>query len=135
MGMSKSGTTLVAKTLHESGIDMSPAKTGNYNQSKYEDPIIIKILLQMFNIDRLKSLYIPNKIIFNDEIKKQIINYFATKKGNWGFKQPWITLCYPKFKKLLPDHIAIGIKRSYKGLLSHWGKREKEIEALRYSEA
>ena len=135
MGMSKSGTTLIAKTLHESGIDMSPARTGNYSQSKYEDPTIIEILLEMFSIDRLKSLYIPEKILLNNKIKTQIKKYIKSNnnlKKHWGFKQPWITLCYPEFKKFLPiNHLAIGVRRSYKGLLSHWRKRGKKVNEQR----
>ena len=130
MGMSKSGTTLVSKTLHESGINMNPICTGDYNKSKYEDPEIIKILLQMLNVDRLKSLYLPSKIIFNRNIKKQIRNFvkLRSKDKDWGFKQPYITLCYPELRSLLPPHIAIGIKRSFEGLKSHWKKRNKKID-------
>lgn len=129
MGMSKSGTTLVSKTLHESGINMSPGKTGNYNQSKYEDPKIIKILLKMFNSDRLKSLYVPQNIIINQEIENEFKKYIESKTGDWGFKQPWITLCYEEIKRFLPkNHIAIGIKRSFEGLLNHWHKRGKKVD-------
>jgi hypothetical protein len=129
IGMSKSGTTLVAKTLHESGIDMNPGKTGNYNQSKYEDPDIIEILLKMFKTDRLQSLYIPDNIIYNKEIINEIKDYISKRscKHEWGVKQPWLTLCYPEFRKLLPEHKVIGIERSFKGLISHWTKRNKKI--------
>lgn len=128
MGMSKSGTTLISKTLHESGINMYPGKTGNYNHSKYEDPDCIEILLEMFNQDRLKSLYIPHKIKFTSKIQGDIKNYIASKKEDWGVKQPWLTLCYPEWKKFLPEyHIAIGIKRTFEGLISHWHKRNKNI--------
>jgi hypothetical protein len=127
MGMSKSGTTLVSKTLHESGINMHPGKTGNYKQSKYEDPAIIKILLQMFETNRLQSLFIPNKIKWTRKIRDQIKRVILHRSGNWGFKQPWLTLVYPEFKNLLPPHIAIGIKRSFKGLVSHWTKRGRKV--------
>lgn len=128
MGMSKSGTTLVSKTLHESGINMHPACTGNYKKSKYEDPAVIKILFQMFNTNRLQSLYVPENITFNRKIKDQIKSLILNREGDWGFKQPWITLCYPEFKSLLPPHIAIGIKRTFKGLKSHWTKRNKTVD-------
>lgn len=127
MGMSKSGTTLVSKTLHESGINMHPSRTGNYNQSKYEDPAIVKILLQMFDTNRLQSLFIPEKIKWNRNIRDQIKSLILNRSGDWGFKQPWLTLCYPYFKTMLPDHIAVGIKRSFKGLVSHWTKRGKKV--------
>ena len=129
MGMSKSGTTLVSKTLHESGINMYPGKIGNYNQSKYEDPDCIKILLEMFNQNRLKSLYIPHTIKFTGKIQGDIKNYIASKKEDWGVKQPWLTLCYPEWKQFLSGkHIVVGIKRSFEGLVSHWKKRGKKID-------
>ena len=127
MGMSKSGTTLVSKTLHESGINMYPEKTGDYKHSKYEDPEAIKILMKMIGVDRLQSLYIPEKININDKIISEIKKYIASKKGDWGFKQPYTTLCYKVWKKYLPPHIAVGIKRTPKGLLSHWEKRHKKV--------
>lgn len=130
MGMSKSGTTLVAKTLHHSDINMSPAKTGDYKQTKYEDPFIIKILLEMFQTNRLQSLFIPDKIKFTPLIQHRLKDYFSNKNGDWGFKQPWITLCYPEFKKVLPEHVVIGIKRSPDGLISHWAKRRKKIDTV-----
>lgn len=125
MGMSKSGTTLVSKTLHESGINMHPASTGNYKQSKYEDPAIIKILFQMFGTNKLQSLFVPDNITFNRKIKDQIKSLIINREGDWGFKQPWLTLCYPEFKSILPTHKVVGIKRTYKGLISHWTKRER----------
>lgn len=129
MGMSKSGTTLVSKTLHESGINMYPGKTGNYKQSKYEDPEMIKILLKMFNTKKLQSLYIPEKIIINDKIRNDIKNYISKRSccHNWGFKQPWVTLAYLHFLHFLPEHTAIGIQRSPAGLINHWKKRGKKV--------
>jgi hypothetical protein len=82
----------------------------------------------MFNTNRLQSLYIPGKIIWNRKIRDQIKSLILNRSGDWGFKQPWITLCYPEFKSLLPKHIAIGIKRSFKGLKSHWKKRGKIVD-------
>lgn len=131
MGMSKSGTTLISKTLHESGIDMNPGITGNYNKSKYEDHEAIEILKQMIGVNTLQSLYLPENIIFNKKIESEIINYISNKKGSWGFKQPYLTLCYYIWKKYLPPHIAIGVKRSYEGLKSHWTKRHKVIDNVK----
>lgn len=128
LGFSKSGTTLVSKTLHESGINMHPGKTGNYNQSKYEDPEAIKILLQMLRVDRLKSLYIPDKIFFNAGIKKQIRTLINNRSGDWGIKQPYLTLCYQEWQSLLPPHICVGIRRNFEGVKSHWTKRGKKID-------
>jgi len=128
LGFSKSGTTLVSKTLHESGIDMHPACEGNYNKSKYEDPEVINILLQMFNTKRLQSLYLPKKIIWNYKIRNQIKRLIINRKGDWGIKQPWLTLCYQEWKTLLPPHICVGIKRNYKNLITHWTKRGRTVD-------
>lgn len=130
LGMSKSGTTLVSKTLHESGIDMNPGITGNYAKSKYEDPEMVKILLKMFRTDRLKSLYIPKDFLFDKKIEAMILRFIDDRKNkkDWGIKQPWLTLCYDLIKFYFPEHITIGVKRSFEGLLSHWTKRKKNID-------
>ena len=125
LGMSKSGTTLIAKTLHHSGINMNPIRTGSYSQSKYEDPIMIKILQKMLNVEGLPSLYLPKTIVWNDEIKKDIKNYLKTKHGDWGVKQPYLTLCYELIRLYLPEHIVVAAKRNPIGLLKHYSKGKK----------
>lgn len=125
LGMSKSGTTLISRTLHHSGINMSPEKIGSYGKSKYEDPAMIEILKKMLNINGLPSLYLPETIIWNNDIKKDIEKYLKTKSGDWGVKQPYLTLCYETIKPLLPDHIVVASKRSRVGLLHHYAKGKK----------
>jgi hypothetical protein len=132
LGMSKSGTTLTAKTLHESGFNMHPKRTGNYKQSKYEDQWAVKILLEMVNAPYLKSLYLPKKINVNDKIIADIKRFIHVRDvGNWGIKQPYLTLTYHIWKDYLPEHKVIAIKRSPAGLLSHWQKRKKKVNGYR----
>lgn len=125
LGMSKSGTTLIARTLHHSGFDMSPVHTGGYALTKYEDPAMIKILQKMLQVDGLPSLYLPETIIWNNDIKKDIKKYLKTKYGDWGVKQPYLTLCYELIRPLLPEHIVVASKRSQEGLLHHYSKGKK----------
>lgn len=125
LGMSKSGTTLISKTLHHSGFDMSPVRTGGYAQAKYEDPEMIKILQKMLQVEGLPSLYLPETIIWNNDIKKDIKEYLKTKSGDWGVKQPYLTLCYETIRQFLPKHIVVASKRSPEGLLHHYRKGKK----------
>lgn len=125
MGMSKSGTSLVSKTLHHSGINMAPRCLGNYAKSTYEDPRIQKLLTKMVGVDKLRSLWLPTSIDVSDKIINAIKKYIASRSGDWGCKQPYMTLCYHIWKKYLPKHIAIGIKRSQEGLIQHYTKRGK----------
>jgi len=125
MGMSKSGTTLVSKTLHESGIDMNPDGLGSYARTKYECPGAIEILKEMVGCETLQSLYLPEQINFDKKTGFKMRKYIIDRNNkckDWGFKQPWLTLCYDRWKEWLPDHIAIGVRRNPKGLIAHYYK-------------
>lgn len=131
LGMSKSGTTLVSKTLHESGINMNPGVTGNYAKSKYEDPEMIKILLTMYQSNRLRSLYYPQTFLWDKKVENMIHKFLKRQenKKDWGVKQPWLTLVWDVFRIYFPENtIVIGVKRSFSGLISHWTKRGKNID-------
>lgn len=122
MGMSKSGTTMIAKSLHESDIDMNPDCSGNYARCKYEDDYACDIIMAQMMVSEKLSLYLPEKIIDLKDSIKTYIQMRSMQSKNWGFKFPYLTLVYDIWKKYLPKHFAIGIKRSQEGLLYHYSK-------------
>lgn len=136
LGMHKSGTTLIAKTLHESGIHMGVEEVGNYPKCKYEDPRVSQItkkILYGSESQNRKSLDLPSSSYFQDNIKIDIIakikDYIldrCKKHGtNWGFKFPDVTLCYDIWKDYLPFHKAVGVIRKREKIIEHYQKRRK----------
>ncbi len=122
MGMGYSGTTLCAKTLHHSGINMNPQITGNYKAARYEDQEAKKIINKMLCVVGFRSLCLPEFSYTNNGIILEIKNYISNKEGDWGFKYPYLTFCYDIWKKYLPQHFAIGIKRNPDNLVNHYRK-------------
>jgi len=128
LGMSKSGTSLVSKTLHDSGIDMRPKKIGSYQEKcTYEDQEAVQILKRMMGNNILQSMYLPTELNMNNKIARSIKKLVSSRRGSWGIKQPWMTLCYHLWKPYLPPHIVVGVKRTPEGLLSFWTKRNKMV--------
>lgn len=126
IGMSKSGTTLTARTLDAAGINFRPErKRGGYPSCPYENLEGCKICMEQIGAKRKKSLYFPTKIKDSDKIKPYIKSRSKLDR-EWGFKFPYLTFVYDMWKKHLPkDHIAIGLKRSPEGLLRHYGRRSE----------
>lgn len=125
-GFSKSGTTLVAKTLHASGINFGDITTGDYPGSPYEDPEGCDIIMKSFGIYRKKSMYIPNEINYDISAIRNYIYWRGQKNRKWGFKFPYLTYVYAEWKKHLPpDHIAIALKREPESLLTHYTRSKR----------
>jgi hypothetical protein len=129
MGFSKSGTTLTARTLDASGINFRPEKKRDrYPKCPYENLEGCKICMEQIGIDKKKSLYMPKHIIDNEAMGIKIQQYIEARSKldkDWGFKFPYMTFVYHIWKKYLPEHIAIGVKRSPEGVLRHYGRRGK----------
>ena len=104
LGFSKSGTTLTAKTLHAAGINFGDITTGNYPGSPYEDPSGCDVIMKSFGIEQKKSLFIPDKIDYDEEEIKSYITMRSIKSKDWGFKFPYLTYVYGVWKKFLPPH-------------------------------
>lgn len=122
LGMHKSGTTLVAQTLSESGIDMGVSCHDEYPRCKYEDPqaqVICRDILYAGN--RRHSLDAPSS--YNDRAS-EIRDYVKRQSGgNWGIKVPDMTLCYDQWRDILPFHRVIGVRRNLDGVMSHYMRR------------
>ncbi|MFQ5644615.1 MAG: sulfotransferase [Thiogranum sp.] len=117
LGMHKSGTTLIARTLHESGIVMGqefPAGV-DYGKAKYEARWVQQINDRILGADRqvlsstVTSRLLPEKEPSEEiyELMRSGISQQQEKHENWGFKDPRAVLTYPYWKKVLPPHKLI----------------------------
>ncbi len=129
LGFHKSGTTLIARTLHKAGINMGANCTGSYPKCKYEDPRVQKIKNDiLYDGKKTPSYELPTS--YHDQTT-QIQEYIRARElefGSWGFKVPDITLCYSMWRDLLPEHLVIGIRRSLEGVLGHYARRRKPVD-------
>ena len=125
LGFHKSGTTLIARTLHEAGINMGTDCAGSYPKCKYEDPRVLKIKNDILYGGEITPSYELPTSHHRDQTT-QIQEYIQAREleaGSWGFKVPDITLCYGMWRHLLPEHVVIGIRRSLEGLIDHYSWR------------
>lgn len=129
LGMHKSGTTLISKTLHESGINMGDfdPSIDYYDGQQYEHKELHSILLRMLNSKELHSLdTLPpfdESLIKNyiNDVKKIIINS-KEKFDVFGFKNPRMVFVYELLKEHLDEHKLIIIYRELDKVISHYAK-------------
>jgi len=121
LGMHKSGTTLVARALHESGVTMGQEfPTGmEYAKNKYEAGWVQEINDSMLGRDRqYLSLLVTPRLLrhyrLDDETRnrmRQGIAAMQRKYPDWGFKDPRSVITYKYWKDVLPEHKLIVVYR------------------------
>lgn len=119
LGMHKSGTTLIAKILHKSGIDMGLFDESiNYDQGNHyerlETQTINKSILDCGNSFSLEVYrpYTENVVSLVDiEAIESVIEELNNEFDKWGFKDPRTALTYPLWKNYLGKHKSILIYR------------------------
>jgi hypothetical protein len=130
LGMHKSGTTLVSKILHESGINMGdfdeniPYDRGNKYErleTMHSNYDLMKSEYNQFSLSVLKVVtdfsMIPGEVIKNI---KSLINKLEARYNEWGFKDPKTCLTYEIWKKFIPDHKLIIVFRDPVELWLHY---------------
>ena len=127
LGMHKSGTTLVARALHESGIAMGEGfqEGAGYSEQKYEAKWAQDINDAMLGIGRdAFSLKVTSACLdgftMDDGIAGRMregIAHFSGHFADWGFKDPRSALTYRYWRDVLPSHKVIVV---YRDPLSIW---------------
>ena len=139
LGMHKSGTTLVARMLHESGIDMGDvgarasdsAHDRSYDRGeKYEDPEADLLTKAVLLVDwHHKSYILPPVSAPLDDPKLNALTraYIARRTAagtDWGFKDPRVCLAYHHWRRFLPsDYRVVFVVRDPRELWRHFTKR------------
>ena len=142
LGMHKSGTTLISKCFHQSGVNMVESKSGlNYDQgNKFERTEMVLANLAIMdmafstksyntiNYKTDKPRFEPN--IVSDHIKA-LINDLDLKYEKWGFKDPRTCMTYRYWQPFLGEHYIIGVFRSPWTVANHYLKKRK-LSAIRF---
>ena len=128
LGMHKSGTTLLSRILHESGISMieEPIQQADYDSGQvFERHTVVKINKEMLNWGSLSSLdVIPSGPVVPSPQQwaemRAMIQACEEQHPNWGFKDPRCCLTYESWAAELPPHKIVAIYRSYREVLEHY---------------
>jgi len=121
LGMHKSGTTLVARALHESGIAMGQdfPRDADYSRVKYEAQCAQEITDYILGLSRKQlSLEVTSRALPADGVEYGVIDRIRQMAAtldrhydDWGFKDPRAALTYQYWKQALPKHRVIVIYR------------------------
>ncbi len=130
IGMHKSGTTLISRILHQSGIDMGKFSDEiSYDKgNKYERHETQSINYRILGCGNAHSLDVitPVSNLPTDSSIPADINAFVSQANalydSWGFKDPRTCLTYPVWQKYLPAHKVIFIYRRPLELWHHYRK-------------
>jgi hypothetical protein len=132
LGMHKSGTSLVAKTLHESGINMEERfdeqldyDMGNKHERSSTFQLnleILRITEETRSIERVDS----KDLLSNHDIQRrmtEIIQQCIDTYDDWGFKDPRTCLTYSLWQKWLPSHSILVVYRHPQQVCNHYDAR------------
>lgn len=134
LGMHKSGTTLIAKTLHSSGIEMIDYKSDlEYDAGNQYERISTNKLNKMLlkcgnkNSSSVFKLLDPNTVAQSEknETAELFKNLFQNGSA-WGFKDPRTCLTYAYLKQFLGSHKVIGVIRNPMEVHAHYTRNHKK---------
>lgn len=126
LGMHKSGTTLVAKTLHQSGIPM-----GTFDESisydagnQYEREEALQINNNILGSKGKQSLMIDSSNMDLSETRaiKLLVSKLDERYHAWGFKDPRTCLTYSLWKPYLSRPKIIVVFRDPRSVAYHYCK-------------
>ncbi|MEM9829705.1 MAG: sulfotransferase [Bacteroidota bacterium] len=138
--MHKSGTTLLAETLHKSGINMveeaikdQDYHTGNkYERLSFKN--INKSILDcedLESLDTLEDLQISETSRQQETYMRQSIQQCNNSYQYWGFKDPRTCITYPLWKQYLPKHKIIAIYRHPYQVMQHYLRNKRLDDKLK----
>lgn len=119
LGMHKSGTTLVAETLHHAGIDMMDAvdaAQGYDDGNKWERESTKEINHAMLGSAGTHSLQVSARrglAVSAETIDRmrRLVGDLSARHAAWGFKDPRTCLTYEAWSGVLPEHRLIVVYR------------------------
>ncbi len=132
LGMHKSGTTLVASALHESGIDMGEdfRQDAGYSEQKYEAKWgqVINDAMLGTGCDLL-SLKVTSACLggfsMNEPIAARMqegIAHHCGQYADWGFKDPRSALTYRYWREKLQTHRIIVVYRDPRSIWRRYSR-------------
>ena len=140
LGMHKSGTTLVARMLHRSGIDMGAGvdlRRSYDSGEKFERESTKAINHAILGSEGMFSLDIaapasPIEIAAERRAEMRcIIDECGSASRDWGFKDPRTCLTYPIWAEELPEHRLIMVFRRPEAMWPRYRPCERRLVPTR----
>lgn len=130
--MHKSGTTLMSKMLHCSGINM----VDNYDPKEEYDSLLGKMerrevleidnaILKSLKMDSLDIAAVPEDYTLPNELVLRIttlVEHCQATYPHWGIKDPRFCLTYHLWKEYLPEHKIIIVFRNPAQVVKHYAQ-------------
>jgi hypothetical protein len=132
LGMARSGTTVLAETLHHSGIDMGEEIDPSvpYDAKNDYERLATKAISQEILLgDRWRSsLNMPRPdrlVITPDQALRMsaIVEGLSSRGVDWGFKYPRTVFLYPEWAEVLGPHRVIAIYRDWREMWPRYRKK------------
>lgn len=129
LGMHKSGTTLIADTLHRSGISMIEADNaqGYDDGNKMEREATRQLNLDLLDAHGIESMRViqPLKSGAVTAAQRDQARALVSSMGTdaWGFKEPRTLLTFDFWEEVLDKPILIGVFRNPVEVFSHYLRR------------
>ncbi|HEY1612445.1 MAG TPA: sulfotransferase [Rhizomicrobium sp.] len=142
LGMHKSGTTLVSRVLHESGIDMGLFDStlaydhGNHFERVETRDLNMAILGTHLGVDSLDLVQPCDSVERHPEIGPAIESLaegLSHEHVDWGFKDPRSCLTYSVWRRHLPAFRTIIIYRDPSEVVEHYGRQVPRWQFLRHA--
>jgi len=144
LGMHKSGTTLLSRMLHESGVNMceAPDRISSYDAgNKYErlefliyNTAMLDINISTFSsdiVDTAEDLSMSIHSATLGALLEMRIEELNNKYENWGFKDPRTCMTYRAWKKHLPSHRVLVAFRNPYEVAAHLARSVRNIRLFR----
>jgi len=133
LGMHKSGTTLISRILHHSGINMieDDASGSYYEGNFFERKLTNHINKVLLDCEGKKSWQVHRKMdtsqmsATHDGLVEKAVSDLAREHKSWGFKDPRTCLTYEGWKKHLPAHKLVCVFRNDRQLHSHYAGKHR----------
>lgn len=130
LGMHKSGTTLIAETLHKSGVDMGDIdeSAGYDDANHYEREETLKLNIAILRCEGMRSSDITRpctSLADRPELEArmiEVIREISAAGRDWGFKDPRICLTYTLWRKHLPAHKVVMVCRDPAEVWDHYAR-------------
>jgi hypothetical protein len=136
LGMHKSGTTLIARTLQVSGVRMVEKDTGkSYDEGyQFEHEGFKDINKRLLADNGRYSLDIKEDIVGDTEETRSIMCALIKRHQgaypDWGFKDPRTSLTYVIWRELLPAHKVIVMYRHPHEVYAHYTREHNPAKWL-----
>lgn len=131
--MHKSGTTLVSRILHHSGIEMvdEPVDPTYGRGNQYEREATKQLNKRLLgnhkeNSSLVRSPIEPSQIADSVVAKtKSLLDTLSSRNCDWGFKDPRTCLTYDFLSDFLPEHKVVAIFRDPRAVHRHYVNRNR----------